>query len=86
MEVIQDAADDRTPANERGARRRRVRDGVVRGVTAGRLSLLSALASLPVLRETSARSRPCLASATDQRSGGDREVGDAAPDAADAAS
>lgn len=51
----------------------------------GGLSLPSALASLPVLRETSARSRPCPASATDQRSGGDREAGDAAPDANDAA-
>jgi hypothetical protein len=48
--------------------------------------LPSALASLPVLRETSARPRPCPASATDQRSGGDREAGDAAPDANDAAS
>ena len=52
----------------------------------GGLSLPSALASLPVLRETSARPRPCPASATDQRSGGDREAGDAAPDANDAAS
>ena len=40
----------------------------------GWLSLPPALASLPVLRETSARPRPCPASATDQRSGGDREA------------
>jgi hypothetical protein len=52
----------------------------------GGLSLPSALASLPVLRETSARPRPGPASTTDQRSGGDREAGDAAPDANDAAS
>jgi hypothetical protein len=52
----------------------------------GGLSVPPALASLPVLRETSARPRPCPASATDQRSGGDREAGDAAPDANDAAS
>ncbi len=52
----------------------------------GGLSLPSALASRPVLRETSARPRPCPASATDQRPGGDREAGDAAPDANDAAS
>ena len=52
----------------------------------GGLSLPSAPASLPVLRETSARPRPCPASATDQRSGGDREAGDAAPDTNDAAS
>jgi hypothetical protein len=52
----------------------------------GWLSVPPALASLPVLRETSARPRPCPASATDQRSGGDREAGDAAPDANDAAS
>ena len=52
----------------------------------GGLSVPSALASLPVLRETSARPRPCPASATDQRSGGDHEAGDAAPDANDAAS
>ena len=44
----------------------------------GGLSLPPALASLPVLRETSARPRPCPASATDQRSGGDREAGDGA--------
>ena len=52
----------------------------------GGLSVPPALASLPVLRETSARPRPCPASATDQRSGGDREAGDTTPDANDAAS
>jgi hypothetical protein len=44
----------------------------------GGLSLPPALASLPVLRETSAGPRPCPASATDQRSGSDREDCDAA--------
>ena len=52
----------------------------------GWLSVPPALASLPVLRETSARPRPCPASATDQRSGSDGEAGDAARDANDAAS
>jgi hypothetical protein len=52
----------------------------------GWLSVPPALASLPVLRETSARPRPCPARAANQRSGGDREAGDADPDARDAAS
>jgi hypothetical protein len=44
----------------------------------GGLSVPPALASLPVLRETSATPRPCPADATAHRSAGDPETGDAA--------
>jgi hypothetical protein len=44
----------------------------------GGLSVPPALASLPVLRETSATPRPCPADTTEHRSGDDPETGDAA--------
>ena len=52
----------------------------------GALSLPPALASLPVLRETSATPQPYPANPTGQRSGSDPEADDAAPHANDAAS